>query len=176
MLAAFNAANQYADTFEPYRDFYRENESCDLKAVRQEEHCEFSFTDHLKDVTGLPAVDTSLILAPSHCIPAVNFFDEALERYHSQHKMADAIIEKRPLGMLLIDAVQMKGQMTPSPLRCLDVINDILPVKARKEVDRLIAELQDAQFKLEFVPSTTVEYVDSLNFLDEIQERVSLVA
>ncbi len=52
------------------------------------------------------------------------------------------------------------------------VINDILPVKARKEVDRLIAELQDAQFRLELTPTATLEYVESLTFLDEIQERV----
>ena len=62
--------------------------------------------------------------------------------------------------------------MIPSPNRCLDVINDILPVKARKEVDRLIAELQDAQFKLEFEATTTLEFVQSLTFLDEIQERI----
>ena len=45
-------------------------------------------------------------------------------------------------------------------------------MKARKEVDRLIAELQDAQFKLEFEPTTTIEYVDSLTFLDDIQIRI----
>ncbi len=56
----------------------------------------------------------------------------------------------------------------------VQVVNDILPVKARKEVDRLSAELQDAQFKLEFMPTTTLEYVESLTFLDEIQERVCL--
>ena len=38
MSAAFNAANQYADTFEPYREFYKENESLDLEAVRAREH------------------------------------------------------------------------------------------------------------------------------------------
>ena len=43
---------------------------------------------------------------------------------------------------------------------------------ARKEVDRLIAELQDAQFKLELIPTQTLEYVESLTFLDEIQERI----
>jgi dynein heavy chain len=54
------------------------------------------------------------------------------------------------------------------------VINDILPTKARKEVDRLIAESQDAQFQLEFEPTVTIEYVKSLMFLDQIQERVGL--
>ena len=52
-------------------------------------------------------------------------------------------------------------------------VNDLLPKLARKEVDRLIAELQDAQFKLEFTPTTTLEFVQNLTFLDEIQVRVS---
>jgi len=54
------------------------------------------------------------------------------------------------------------------------VVNNLLPGKARKEVDRLNAELQDAQFKLEFVPTTTLEFVSYLTFLDEIQERVRM--
>ena len=43
LSAAFNAANQYADTFEPYREFYRENESLDLEAVKQQEHSKNHF-------------------------------------------------------------------------------------------------------------------------------------
>lgn len=50
----------------------------------------------------------------------------------------------------------------------------MLPKLARREVDRLIAELQDAQFRLESVPSTTIEFVKSLTFLDDIQVRVSV--
>ena len=53
------------------------------------------------------------------------------------------------------------------------MINDILPTKAREAVNRLIVESQDAQFQLEFVPSSTVEYIQNLTFLDQIQERVS---
>ena len=59
-------------------------------------------------------------------------------------------------------------------LMLLQVVQDILPMKARSEVDRLLTELQDAQFKLEFEPTTTIEYVQSLTLLDEIHERVSL--
>ena len=56
----------------------------------------------------------------------------------------------------------------------VQVIHEILPVKARSEVDRLLSELQDVQFKLEFEPTTTVEYVQSLTLLDRIQQRVRL--
>ena len=38
--------------------------------------------------------------------------------------------------------------------------------------DTLMEFCQDAQFKLEAVPSSTTEYVESLSFLDTIQEKV----
>jgi len=49
----------------------------------------------------------------------------------------------------------------------------MLPRLSKKKVDAIISEAQDAEYKLEFVPTTTIEYVNSLVFLDEIQERVS---
>ncbi len=49
----------------------------------------------------------------------------------------------------------------------------MLPTLAKKATDALIAECQDAQYKLEVTPTTTLEFVDSLTFLDVIQERVS---
>lgn len=68
------------------------------------------------------------------------------------------------------DTLLVKARVVPVQLQ---VIHDILPMKARSEVDRLLSELQDAQFKLEFEPTTTIEYVESLMLLDEIHERVS---
>jgi len=59
-------------------------------------------------------------------------------------------------------------------LLMMQVIHDILPLKARGEVDRLLSELQDTQFKLEFEPTTTVEFVNSLMLLDDVHERVRL--
>ncbi|XP_055873384.1 dynein axonemal heavy chain 6-like isoform X2 [Biomphalaria glabrata] len=147
LVAAFNAATQYSDIFETYREFYRENENTDLKSVREAEHAEVTLTD-------------------------VQFFAEHLAKYNTQHVMAMRIVEKRPIGMLLVDTVKMKSLLIPSPLRCLDVINDMLPELAKKEVDRLIAELQDANFRLEVVPTTTIEFVNSLRFLDDIQLRI----
>lgn len=103
---------------------------------------------------------------------AVPFFAESLGRYHKEIKMAESINVKFALGMLLVDAEKIKSLLIPSPNRCLDVVNELLPVKASKEVDRLIAELQDAQFKLEVVPQTTLEFVETLNFLEDIQVRI----
>ena len=52
----------------------------------------------------------------------------------------------------------------------------MLPKIAKKATDALIAEAQDAQYKLELIPTSTLEFVDSLSFLDEIQERVGFMS
>uniref|UniRef100_A0A8C2GSU6 Dynein, axonemal, heavy chain 6 n=1 Tax=Cyprinus carpio TaxID=7962 RepID=A0A8C2GSU6_CYPCA len=138
---AFNTANVYARTFEPFRLFFKENEELDLEALKEQDH-------------------------------EVAFFGNSLDKYHREHKEALAIKQKRPLGILLVDTAQLKQKLIPSPLRCIEVLNDILPRLAKKKMDDIIAEAQDAQFKLDFVPTITSEYVNSLNFLEEIQKRI----
>uniref|UniRef100_A0A3Q3ICB6 AAA+ ATPase domain-containing protein n=1 Tax=Monopterus albus TaxID=43700 RepID=A0A3Q3ICB6_MONAL len=105
----------------------------------------------------------------------LSFFEKALEVYHSEHKEALAIQEKRHLGLLLVDKTQLKQRLVSSPLRCLEVINEMLTQLARKKLDAVIAEAHEAQFKLEFTPSTTSELADALIFLDEIQERITVL-
>ncbi|VCW69734.1 unnamed protein product [Gulo gulo] len=104
--------------------------------------------------------------------PDVEFFREQLEKYHRQHKDAVALRPTRNVGLLLIDIKLLKEKLIPSPLRCLEVLNYMLPRQSKKKVDSIISEAQDAEYKLEFVPTTTIEYVNSLVFLDEIQERI----
>lgn len=50
------------------------------------------------------------------------FFAEHLKRYHIQHKEAQAVKLKRHLGVLLVDATQLKSRLAPSILRCLEVV------------------------------------------------------
>jgi dynein heavy chain len=140
--AAFNAAQQYADTFQPYRVFYKENENTDVDKLKTDTH-------------------------------DVEFFAQSLQKYHYEEEMVKIIVPKRNLGMLLVDSTEIKSKLVPNPLRCLDVINDILPNIAKNKTDSLIAECQEATFKLESKPQTTIEYVEALTFLEQIQERVS---
>nr|XP_036867942.1 dynein heavy chain 6, axonemal [Manis javanica] len=104
--------------------------------------------------------------------PDVKYFSEQLEKYHRQHKDVVALRPTRNVGLLLIDTKLLKEKLIPSPLRCLEVLNFMLPRQSKKKVDAIISEAQDAEYKLEFVPTTTIEYVNSLVFLDEIQERM----
>ncbi|XP_018593809.2 dynein heavy chain 6, axonemal [Scleropages formosus] len=141
LVFAFEAANVYAETFERFHHFFKENMALDLEALRQQEH-------------------------------GLDFFGKSLEKYHQEHKEALTIQQKMELGLLLVDTTQLKGKLVPSPLRCLEAIHDMLPLLAKKKMDAIIAEAQDAQFQLELVPTATIEFVKSLTFLDEIQERI----
>ena len=54
----------------------------------------------------------------------------------------------------------------------LQIINQALSELAKRKLDAVIAEACEAQFKLEFSPSTTAELANFLTFLDEIEKRV----
>ena len=49
-----------------------------------------------------------------------------------------------------------------------------MPTKAKGMMDQLIHLSQDAVFRLETEPTTTIEYVKLLTFLEEIQTQVLL--
>ncbi|XP_059179969.1 dynein axonemal heavy chain 6 [Centropristis striata] len=116
------------------------------------------------------SLDLDAMQQQDHDLP---FFEKALELYHREHKEALAIQQKRPLGLLLVDKTQLKEKLVSSPLRCLEVINAMLAELAKRKLDAVIAEAYEAQYKLEFSPSTTAELASFLTFLDEIQERIT---
>ncbi|XP_071360020.1 dynein axonemal heavy chain 6 [Trachinotus anak] len=105
----------------------------------------------------------------------LSFFGKALELHHNEHKEALAIQQKRNLGLLLVDKTKLKEKLLSSPLCCLEVINEMLTQLAKSKLDAIITEACEAQYKLEFNPSTTVELANSLIFLDEIQDRITVL-
>ncbi|XP_075946793.1 dynein axonemal heavy chain 6 [Anarhichas minor] len=105
----------------------------------------------------------------------VSFFGKALELYHSELKEAAAIPQKRRLGSLLVDKTLLKEKLASSSLRCLEVIRQMLTQQARVKLDAVIAEVCEVKYELESSPSTTAELANSLTFLDEIWERISVL-
>lgn len=103
----------------------------------------------------------------------VEFFREQLANYHRQVTMTTKVPDNRAIGLFAVDTTVFKNTLTPSPLRCLDCIYDILPKISRREVDRLSAETQDAEYTLALDMGATVDYVSHLQFLRKIQLRVS---
>ena len=51
----------------------------------------------------------------------VVFFRKWLGRYRLEHIQAKACPTEKDLGLLLIDTNQLKAQLLPSPVKCLEV-------------------------------------------------------
>ena len=60
----------------------------------------------------------------------------------------------------------------PNPQRCMQAVNELMPILASKKMKAIMDETQDATYQLEQELSTTREYVDALTFLEEIQTRI----
>lgn len=92
----------------------------------------------------------------------VGFFRERLGRYRLEHIQAKNCPVQKDLGLILVDTRDLKADLLPSPLKCLEVLYDILPHMAKTMMDDLIHVSQDAVIKLEGEPTSTIEYVTVL--------------
>ena len=75
----------------------------------------------------------------------------------------------------MVDTMELKKQLKPSTMRCLEVIHKILPKKAKELLDQLIEFAQDANARLLNIPSSTKEYVENISFINSVQEQMSSV-
>lgn len=106
------------------------------------------------------------------CVSEVEFFQRSLARYSRQKILASGIKQEKSLGLLRVDTGKLREEILPSPERCLQMIHDYLPVLVKSRMDKLIVFAQDASARLESKPSTTLEFVGFLTFLDKVQERI----
>lgn len=79
-----------------------------------------------------------------------------------EHIQAKSCPTEKYLGLILIDTEEMKSELLPSPLKCLESIYEILPHKAKTIMERLIQVAQDAVIKLEGEPVNTMDFVNIL--------------
>ena len=64
----------------------------------------------------------SLLLWLCYVHVDVVFFRKWLGRYRLEHIQAKACPTEKDLGLLLVDTNQLKAQLLPSPVKCLEVL------------------------------------------------------
>ena len=95
----------------------------------------------------------------------VDFFRLWLGRYRLEHIQAKACPLEKNLGLILVDSQEMKSELLPSPLSCLEILYDVLPDKAKTIMERLIRISQDAVIRLEGEPVSTIDYVNVIKYV-----------
>ncbi|CAH8607108.1 unnamed protein product [Heterobilharzia americana] len=154
LKSAFEAVNSYMNTFTEIHAFYRDNEEITTESVQTEFTRRTGEMDHVGRLT-----------------ETVQFFKTNLLKHHRQVKIAELVPVQRPIGMFLIDTMTLRTRLLPSPNRCLEILHSLLPVYTHGEVDRLVHETQEAEYTLSVTPSSTVDYVNHFEFLNQIQGR-----
>ena len=114
LVKGFQYSKEYASKFEPLKDFFAENETMDLKALEGKDHGRLHPLLHLPNFT--PSFG-----GPVTQFADVAFFRRSLYRYRRQHLQAMNCPTEKDLGLLLVDTKELKAELIPSPVRCLDV-------------------------------------------------------
>ena len=102
----------------------------------------------------------------------VEFFATSLEKYDRQYYLAEQCPEKMNVGAFMVDTAELKKQLKPSTMRCLEVIHKVLPKMAKERLDILIEFAQDANTRLGSIPTTTKEFVENISFINCVQEQM----
>ncbi|XP_076366516.1 dynein axonemal heavy chain 6-like [Tachypleus tridentatus] len=102
----------------------------------------------------------------------VQFYSTMLSKFYEQHKMIEAVPKFESVGLILMDNSVLQAETLPSPLKCIEILNNRLPKLAKTKVDLLSNEANIAQSKLVSTPNSTTELVERLTFLDKIERRI----
>ena len=83
-------------------------------------------------------------------------------------RTGSSIVSASTLGMIVVDCRQLKETFLPVPRACLEALQRALPSLACRTNKRVAEQMHAASFQLEADPSTTEEFVDSLSFVENI--------
>lgn len=125
----YNAAREFVKVFDPYKLLFVKNKS------------------YVADVSSTFEEGT------------VDSFQEAIASYKSQIETFKEVPRYSDVGPLLVDSDELKRQLIPSPLACLQSIREFIPILALKKAQELVDEVSSMNPVISGDPSTVEAYV-----------------
>ena len=87
-------------------------------------------------------------------------FRKAIESYKEQIHMFTGMKETESVGIFQLDSKELKNKLKPSPKRCLDSVQNLMPQLSIERSQELLQELNDANKKLMITPKSVDEYIE----------------
>ena len=113
----------------------------------------------------------------------LQFFKDAITKYKGQIIEMNRMVTSLEVGIIVVDSSKLKEVLSPSPKRCLEDIEKLIPELAKIKNEELLSDLNGATRTLTSTPKTVEEFVEYLEFLqktidaqDEILNRFNNVA
>ncbi|RKP20476.1 dynein heavy chain 6, axonemal, partial [Rozella allomycis CSF55] len=100
---------------------------------------------------------------------SLEFFEGALKKYTAQRKEMESIQTSCQVGNMLIDSVNLQKLLLPSPIRCFNYLEVLLPKLAHSKNEKLLVELNESIRILKSNPMSVESFVDNLHHLDYVK-------
>eukprot|EP01064_Diplonema_japonicum_P033482 TRINITY_DN6608_c3_g1_i1.p1 TRINITY_DN6608_c3_g1~~TRINITY_DN6608_c3_g1_i1.p1 ORF type:complete len:4220 (+),score=898.37 TRINITY_DN6608_c3_g1_i1:135-12794(+) len=107
--------------------------------------------------------------------PPLDWFRDKRIKYHKQQQDIDRLPGQRNISIFTVKTELLKQVLTPSPVRCLEVVESLLPQIAKEKNDLLIAEVSDANSRLEREAKTVEEFVEFTKFHATIAGKMDVI-
>ncbi|XP_034255936.1 dynein heavy chain 6, axonemal isoform X2 [Thrips palmi] len=99
-------------------------------------------------------------------------FRKHLAEFSKQEGELERTVDSQSLGLVLVKLDRLKEEVLPSNRRLRDIIEEVMPRIGRDKVLTLLKEVEEKQLYIDRDPILTKEFVDYLEFLEGITERV----
>jgi dynein heavy chain len=133
---AFSAVKEYLAIFQPYRQLFLKN------------------AENVKDIS---------VLFESGDVES---FQNAIAEYRSQLAQFSGVPRYSDVGVVLVDSVETKSSMIPSPTQCLLAIQNYLPELAKLKAQELVDEVGAMNPILSTDPASVEAYVNKKKMKD----------
>ena len=141
---AFSVCHDYLQSFEPFKEMVLENQQLDAQELWD------------------GATNGELLL---------DDFRMKLEMYGGQAANITRLDDIKECGIIQVRARTFKEMIAPSPAKCLDKLEELLPQLAIVKLKSLLDVVTEANLKLNHPPTNVAEFVYLLDFIDLCNER-----
>ncbi|KAJ9454440.1 Dynein-1-beta heavy chain [Diplonema papillatum] len=104
--------------------------------------------------------------------PPLDWFRDERQKYHTQQQDIDRLPAQKDVAIFTTKTDMLKQVLAPSPVRCLEELETLLPQIAKEKNDALFAEITQANTNLEHEPQTVEEFVDFIKFHSSVSARI----
>ncbi|XP_052130991.1 dynein axonemal heavy chain 6 [Frankliniella occidentalis] len=103
---------------------------------------------------------------------SLEVFRKNLSEFSRQEDELERCVDAQPLGLLLVKLNRLKEEVFPTSRNLREIIEDVMPRIGREKVQVLLTEIEEKQLYIDRDPVLTKEFVEYLEFLEDITKRV----
>ena len=100
-------------------------------------------------------------------------FRKAIESYKEQIHLFTSMKETENVGIFQLNSRALKEKLKPSPKRCLDSVQNLMPQLSLEKGMQLLQELNEANKKLMIAPKSVDEYIEYSKFYKLTSNRMN---